>query len=109
MIKKLLILIICSILSYNSFAATGPCAISLELWLRAQGKFAGANIRTRQIEGTNLYEIYVWDVLGVPKPTDAEVEQIIIDYPIPKPKTEKDKLLDLLKDEDIKTEIKKIK
>ncbi len=62
-----------------AFGATPPCAIQIEWWLRGQGKFEGASIRTHQI-GTNKYEITKWEVLGVDKPTDAEMLAIIASY-----------------------------
>ncbi len=67
--------------------STKACAAALEWWLREQNKFEGAKVSTRQcnydpknLGATPLFEITKWEVDGVVKPTDAQINQIIIDY-----------------------------
>ncbi len=74
-----LIILLTFLFILPAFGATPPCAIQIEWWLRGQGKFEGASIRTQQI-GTNKYEITKWEVSGVDKPTDAEILAIIDAY-----------------------------
>jgi len=50
-------------------------AEALEHWLRGKGKWP-AKVGTLEVE-FGKYQITVWEVPGVPKPTDAETEAII--------------------------------
>lgn len=66
---------------YNAYADTRPSAQALEWWLRKQGKFDNVTVRTEEIEeGTNRFKITAWEVPGIKKPTDQEVEQIIDEF-----------------------------
>lgn len=66
-------------------------AQALAWWLESQGKLVGATVCTQQlcdkdpVTGKDIpvpdeFEISVWKVDGIKKPTDAEVDQIIEDY-----------------------------
>lgn len=73
---------------------TRPCANALEWFLRGRGKFEGAKVTTSEDCTTEEYSpgcfrimptnkgffIKEWEVPGVPKPTDAEVETMIDQY-----------------------------
>ena len=53
-----------------------PIAIALEQWLKAQGKFSGAKICTKQNK-FGKYEITKWEVPGIAQPSYSEIEQIV--------------------------------
>ena len=94
---KKFIILLSFLFTFSLFAATPPCAIQIEWWLREQGKFVDASIRTQQI-GTNKYEITKWEVLGVDKPTDAEILVIIASYNARvKEKTTEEEIVDIKK------------
>ena len=76
--KIFIILFIILSVAQSLGAADKPSAIALEWWLRTQGKFDGAIVCTKEINGK--FEIIEWKVLGVSQPTNAEVEKIIKDY-----------------------------
>ena len=71
-------LIIFLLLCSTAHASTPYSAEALEWWLRQQGKWEHATVRTEMIRGE--WEITTWGVKDVKKPTDVEVLQIISDY-----------------------------
>ena len=61
--------------------STSFCAHALEWWLRKQDKFTGAKVCTSETsEGSNEFEITLWEVEGVLKPSDTEIVKIIEEY-----------------------------
>ena len=78
--KKVILMITIICFCSTAFASTKNCAPALEWWVRNQGKIDGAKISTQQIKGTDQYEITKWEVNGIVKPTDEQVNQIIQDY-----------------------------
>lgn len=52
---------------------------SLEWWLKKQSKFINAKIDTRQLED-GTFVLTRWEVDGVPKPSEKELEDILKDY-----------------------------
>ena len=57
-----------------------PIALALEWWLGEQDKFNDAKISTKYNTKIQKYELTKWDVPGVDRPTDPEIEQIVTDY-----------------------------
>lgn len=54
---------------------------ALEWWLRGQNKWTtSVNVHTGPHSSGEGYEIKAWVVADVAQPTEAEVEQIILDY-----------------------------
>ena len=75
--KKLVFIILILVLfSGVSYASSKPIAEALETWLRAQNKFDGAKVRT-SLDANGEYIITAWDVPGVAKPTEQEIQQIV--------------------------------
>ena len=54
-------------------------ALALEWWLREQNKFNGAVVCTRQ-KKDGTFIITRWEVSGIDKPTDAQIDVIFSDY-----------------------------
>lgn len=58
---------------------TKPPAMALEWWLKSRNKMTGSTVCTRE-KPDGYYEINDWKVLGIPKPNDKQVMDIIYDY-----------------------------
>ena len=75
--KKLVFMILILVLfSGISYASDKPIAEAVETWLRAQNKFDGAKVST-SLDANGKYVITSWDVPGVAKPTEQDLQQII--------------------------------
>lgn len=57
----------------------GYFAYALQWYLRKQGKFDGASIRTRQ-KDDGSFELFEWKVEGMEKPTENEIKSIMVQY-----------------------------
>lgn|SRR3990167_3765634 len=80
--KRIIALIVVGsfIFSFNCEASTKrPSALAIEWWLREQDKFEGVKINTKQLPD-GKYDVTNWEVIGIQKPTDVELEVIINDY-----------------------------
>ena len=96
---RILIIITILFTSIYAYADTSsrPSALALEWWLKGQGKFEDARVRTIYDDKKNEYKITKWKVQGVAKPKKSELDTIIDNYEIQyvKPKTINERLVEL--------------
>lgn len=74
-----------------------PPAEALQWWLNSQGKFKGSVVNTVETKD-GKYAVTKWNVNGISKPNDVQVEQIMSDFEKqPKTKTLEDRVTELEK------------
>lgn len=78
--KIILAIVIFSFVAVPVFAEiTKPPAAAIEWWLKSRNKMQGSTVCTREKPEGN-YEITSWKVLGIPKPDDQAVMDIVYQY-----------------------------